>query len=79
MASSSATSALKVPDLPAGLGNYQFRFLCELLKKPVFAGKVTDKIGGVTDVVVALREPYPEAVGLYLEDSPPENPPDPAK
>jgi magnesium transporter len=64
---SSATPALKVPDLPPGLGSYRFLFLSELLKKPVFAGKVTDKIGKLTDLVVLLREPYPEAVGIYIE------------
>jgi CBS domain-containing protein len=64
---SSATPALKVPDLPPGLGNYRFLFLSELLKKPVFAGKVTDQIGKLTDMVVLLREPYPEVVGIYLE------------
>jgi sporulation protein YlmC with PRC-barrel domain/CBS domain-containing protein len=64
---SSATLALKVPDLPPGLGTYRFLFLSELLKKPVFAGKVTDKIGKLTDMVVHLREPYPEVVGIYIE------------
>jgi CBS domain-containing protein len=64
---SSGTSSLKIPDLPAGLGNYRFLFLSELLKKPVFAGKVTDRIGKLTDMVVLLREPYPEVVGVYIE------------
>lgn len=64
---SSATPALKVPDLPPGLGTYRFLFVSELLKKPVFAGKVTDRIGKLTDMVVLLREPYPEVVGIYIE------------
>ena len=36
---STGSSSMKIPDLPAGLGNYRFLFLSELLKKPVFAGK----------------------------------------
>ena len=64
---SSSMPGMKIPDLPAGLGNYRFLFLSELLKRPVYAGKVTDTIGKVTDLVVFLREPYPEAVGIFLE------------
>ncbi len=64
---STGSSSMKIPDLPAGLGNYRFLFLSELLKKPVFAGKVTDRIGKLADMVVLLREPYPEVVGIYIE------------
>ncbi|HVN75979.1 MAG TPA: CBS domain-containing protein [Thermoanaerobaculaceae bacterium] len=57
----------KVPDLPPGLGSFRFLFFSELLKRPVCAGKIRDRIGRLSDLVFALREPYPESVGLYLE------------
>jgi len=59
--------ATKVADLPPGLGNFRFLFFSELLKRPVCAGKIKDRSGRLTDLVFALREPYPEAVGIYLE------------
>jgi len=57
----------KVPDLPPGLGSFRFLYFSELLKRPVCAGKIKDRIGKLSDLVFALREPYPEAVGLYME------------
>lgn len=60
-------SAPKVPDLPAGFAGYRFLYFSELLKTPVCAGKIRDRIGKVTDLVFRLTEPYPEAVGIYME------------
>jgi magnesium transporter len=57
----------KVPDLPQGMGTFRFLYFSELFKRPVCAGKIKDRIGTLSDLVFALREPYPEAVGLYLE------------
>ncbi len=57
----------KVPDLPPGLGSFRFLYFSELLKRPVCAGKIRDRIGRLSDLVFALKEPYPESVGLYLE------------
>lgn len=57
----------KVPDLPAGIGAYRFLYFSELLKRPVCAGKISDKIGKVSDLVFRLTEPYPEAVGIFME------------
>lgn len=57
----------KVADLLAGLGSYRFLFFSELLKRPVCAGKIKDRVGRLTDLVFVLKEPYPEAVGVYLE------------
>ncbi len=57
----------KVPDLPAGVGSFRFLYFSELLKRPVCAGKIKDRIGKLTDLVFRLTEPYPEAVGIYLE------------
>jgi len=57
----------RVADLPPGLGSFRFLFFSELLKRPVCAGKIKDRIGKLSDLVFALREPYPESVGLYME------------
>jgi magnesium transporter len=57
----------KVPDLPQGLGSFRFLYFSELLKRPVCAGKIKDRVGRLTDLVFGLKEPYPEAVGIYLE------------
>jgi magnesium transporter len=59
--------ATRIPDLPAGIGSFRFLFFSELLKRPVCAGKIKDRIGRLSDLVFALKEPYPEVVGIYLE------------
>ncbi len=58
---------LKVPDLPHGIGTYRFIYFSELLKKPVCIGKIGNRIGRLTDLVFAVAEPYPDAVGIYME------------
>jgi CBS domain-containing protein/sporulation protein YlmC with PRC-barrel domain len=58
---------LKVPDLPHGIGTYRFIYFSELLKKPVCIGKIGNRIGRLTDLVFAVAEPYPDAVGIYIE------------
>jgi CBS domain-containing protein len=58
---------LKVPDLPHGIGSYRFIYFSELLKKPVCIGKIGNRIGRLTDLVFAVAEPYPDAVGIYIE------------
>jgi len=57
----------RIPDLPPGLGSFRFLYFSTLLKRPVCAGKIQDRIGKLTDLVFALKEPYPEATGIYLE------------
>ena len=57
----------RVPDLPPGIGNYRFLYFSDLMKRPVCAGKIRDRVGRLTDLVFALKEPYPEVVGIYLE------------
>lgn len=47
--------------------NFRFLFFSELKKKPICAGKIKDRIGRLTDIVFSLTDPYPEAVGIYLE------------
>jgi CBS domain-containing protein/sporulation protein YlmC with PRC-barrel domain len=58
---------MKVPDLPPGLGSFRFLYFSDLMKRPVCAGTIRDRLGKLTDLVFTLREPYPEAVGIYLE------------
>ena len=53
-------TAPKVPDLPPGLGNFRFLYFSELMKLPVCAGKIGDRIGRLGDLVFALKE----AVGV---------------
>jgi magnesium transporter len=57
----------RVPDLPQGIGSYRFLYFSDLMKRPVCAGKIGDRVGKLTDLVFALKEPYPEVVGIYLE------------
>ena len=56
----------RVPDLPPGIGSYHFLYFSDLMKRPVCAGKIRDRVGRLTDLVFALKEPYPEVVGIYL-------------
>jgi magnesium transporter len=62
-----AKNSLKVPDLPSGIGSFRFLYFSELHKRPVCAGKIKDRIGKVSDLVFRLTEPYPEAVGVFIE------------
>ncbi|MGO9118552.1 MAG: magnesium transporter MgtE N-terminal domain-containing protein [Desulfomonilaceae bacterium] len=48
-------------------GTHHVIYFSELLKRPVCAGKIEDRIGKLTDFVFALSEPYPESVGIYIE------------
>jgi magnesium transporter len=57
----------RVPDLPPGIGSYRFLYFSDLLKRPVCAGKIQNRLGKLTDLVFALKEPYPAAAGIYLE------------
>jgi magnesium transporter len=51
----------------AGHGkDYRFHYFSQLLNLPVCVGKIKDRIGRLTDLVFRLSEPYPEAVGIYL-------------
>jgi Bacterial regulatory protein, Fis family len=54
---------------PATLGHEEFElfFLSQLLKRRICAEKIDHKIGKVTDLVFRLAEPFPDAVGIYVE------------
>jgi CBS domain-containing protein/sporulation protein YlmC with PRC-barrel domain len=45
----------------------QLLFFSELLKRPICVGKVTKRVGRLTDLVFRLSDPYPQAVGIYVE------------
>jgi CBS domain-containing protein/uncharacterized protein YrrD len=51
----------------AGAGAVRFLHFSELLKRPICAGSITDRIGKVADLVFSQSEPFPEAVGIYVE------------
>ncbi len=44
-------------------------FFSQIVKRPICAGKITNRVGRLTDLVFRLAEPYPEAVGIYVEHS----------
>jgi magnesium transporter len=46
---------------------YRFLYFSQLLRRPVCSGKIRDRLGRLTDIVFRIAEPYPEAVGIYLE------------
>jgi magnesium transporter len=60
-------NAPKTPGPASGPGSYRFLYFSKLIKLPICAGKIKDRIGKLTDLVFALTEPYPEAVGIYIE------------
>jgi magnesium transporter len=49
--------------------DFQLFFFSELVKRPLCAGKISQRVGRLTDLVFRLAEPYPEAVGIYVEHS----------
>ncbi len=52
---------------PRSEQDYRFLYFSELLKRPVCAGKINNRLGKLTDLVFRLSETYPEAVGIYME------------
>lgn len=57
----------RIPDLPRGIGHFRFIYFSEMVKRPVCVGKIKDRIGKLSDLVFAVTDPYPEAVGIYIE------------
>lgn len=49
------------------LGPYRVLYFSELGKRRVCAKNIKNCLGKLSDLVFSLSEPYPEAVGLYLE------------
>ncbi len=54
---------------PGGDQTFRFLYFSELLKRPICAGKIRDRIGRLDDLVVSVGDhaPYPEAVGILVE------------
>ena len=69
MTTSQNGSTAKPAAPSAGYEDYQTLYFSELLNRRIVAGKVTQKVGRLTDLVFRLVEPYPDAVGLYVEHS----------
>ena len=65
----SPPSELKNGSPPLGHEEFRLFFFSQILKRRICAGKFNQKIGKVTDLVFRLAEPYPEAVGIYVEHS----------
>lgn len=63
-------AANNVPKPPAQASTaklYQELYFSDLLNRPICAGKIKDRIGKLSDLVFRMAEPYPEAVGIYIE------------
>lgn len=64
---SDRTNKQKTIDQSHGFEQFKFHFFSEMLRKPVCKEKIRNRIGKLSDLVFALKEPYPEAVGIYIE------------
>ena len=53
--------------LAAAGKDFRFHYFSQLVGRPVCQGNINHRLGKLTDIVFRLSEPYPEAVGLYLE------------
>jgi len=62
-----ANNKMRIPDLPRGIGHFRFIYFTEIVKRPVCVGKIKNRIGKLSDIVFAVTDPYPEAVGIYME------------
>lgn len=58
--------AMQNPAMQAS-GNFRFHYFSDLQGVRVVAGKLKNKLGKLSDVVFQLRDPHPEAVGLFIE------------
>jgi CBS domain-containing protein/sporulation protein YlmC with PRC-barrel domain len=67
MANSPNIRTSKTPEAAAGIKDFQTYYFTQLQNRRVCAGKISDRIGRLSDLVFRLSEPYPEAVGIYME------------
>lgn len=44
-----------------------FLHFSQLLKRPIVAGSIRDRIGRLTDLVFSQAEPFPEAAGIFID------------
>jgi CBS domain-containing protein/uncharacterized protein YrrD len=54
--------------VPSNNGTHQVIYFSELLKRPVCAGNIKDRLGKLADLVFALSDPYPQSVGIYIDE-----------
>ena len=54
--------------VPSNNGTHQVIYFSELLKRPICAGKIKDRLGKLADLVFALSDPYPHSVGIYIDE-----------
>ena len=66
MNSPSYPAAGQPSDIAVGR-DFRFHYFSLLAGRPVCQGSISRRLGKLTDIVFRLSEPYPEAVGLYLE------------
>jgi CBS domain-containing protein len=52
---------------PVGFETFQFLYFSKLLNRRICREKTNEKNGRLTDLVFRISEPYPEAVGIYVE------------
>jgi len=52
---------------PAGFEAFQLLYFSKLLNRRIRRDQTSEKNGRLTDLVFRLSEPYPEAVGIYIE------------
>jgi CBS domain-containing protein/sporulation protein YlmC with PRC-barrel domain len=61
-------TAIATPGAPAPAGSdFQLYSFSELLERAVSVTRAELKIGKLTDLVFRLAEPYPEAVGIFID------------
>jgi magnesium transporter len=66
MSTPSHPAATPPSDLSAGK-DFRFHWFSQLVGRQICQGSINHRLGKLTDIIVRLSEPYPEAVGLYLE------------
>ncbi len=67
MATPSNNFTPRILDLPPGVANFRFLYFADLMKRPICAGQISNRLGKLSDLVFLIKDPYPEAVGIYLE------------
>ncbi|HVP11951.1 MAG TPA: CBS domain-containing protein [Phycisphaerae bacterium] len=67
MSAPPANHGSKPPATAAGTKAYQELYFSDMLNRPICTGKIKDRIGKLSDLVFRLGEPFPEAVGIYIE------------
>jgi CBS domain-containing protein/uncharacterized protein YrrD len=60
-------STSKPADPSGSAKDYRFHYFSDMIGRPICVGKIKNRIGKLTDLVFRLSEPYPEAVGIYVE------------